>query len=200
MSLQQLVVWTTVCTTGIKWGPTEVDVVQECASSYNWPLFPFPFLPSLESNKDRMMEGKDQACFQVQLHPIISYLFSLIPRQSSGFNPAPVFSAYKAELCLWDWVCPSTLAPSDLHTHCTGALKIAEKQEINSHKWVQANEPGTHLKCSPQWARYPEPEDFNTVTVAHPHWPVCLCVPNRETSELYSNLKRLLKGGCVKDK
>lgn len=98
--------------------------------------FPLSFLCSLESNKDRMMEGKDQACFQVQLHPIISYLSSLIPRQSSGSNPAPVFSAYKAELCLWDWVCPSTLAPSDLHTHCIGALKIAEKQEINSHKWV----------------------------------------------------------------
>lgn len=62
--------------------------------------FPLPFLSSLESNKDRMMEGKDQACFQVQLHPFISYLSSLIPRQSSGFNPAPVFSAYKAELCL----------------------------------------------------------------------------------------------------
>lgn len=48
------------------------------------------------------MEGKDQACFQVQLHPIISYLSPLIPRQSSGFNPAPVLvlSAYKAELCL----------------------------------------------------------------------------------------------------
>lgn len=44
------------------------------------------------------MEGKDQACFQVQLHPIISYLTSLIPLQSSRFNPAPVFSAYKAEL------------------------------------------------------------------------------------------------------
>lgn len=62
--------------------------------------FPLPFLSSLESNKDRMTEGKDQACFQVQLHPIISYLSSLIPHQSSGFNPAPVFGAYKAELCL----------------------------------------------------------------------------------------------------
>lgn len=72
----------------------------EMCSVIRLTSFPLPFLSSLESNKDRMMEGKDQACFQVQLHPIISYLSSLIPRQSSGFNPAPVFSAYKAELCL----------------------------------------------------------------------------------------------------
>lgn len=74
------------------------------------------------------MEGKDQASFQVQLHPLISYLSLLIPRQSSGFNPAPVFSAYKAKLRLWDWVYPSALAASDLHTHWVGALKIAEKE------------------------------------------------------------------------
>lgn len=30
-----------------------------------------------------------------------------------------------------------------------GALKIAEKEEINSHKWVQGNEDGTHLKMLP---------------------------------------------------
>lgn len=64
------------------------------------PFFSSPVSSSLESNKDRMMEGKDQAGFQVQLHPIISYLSSLIPRQSSGFNPALLFSAYKAELGL----------------------------------------------------------------------------------------------------
>lgn len=43
--------------------------------------FCFPFLYSLESNKDRMMEGKDQACFKVQLHSIISYLL---------LNPSPL--------------------------------------------------------------------------------------------------------------
>lgn len=69
-------------------------------------------------------------------------------------------------------MCPSTLAHPDLHTHCIGALKIAEKEEINSHKWIQGNEPGTHLKCFPQWARLPGPVDFNAVTVAHPHWSV----------------------------
>lgn len=95
-------------------------------------------------------------------------------------------------------MCASILEPSDLHTHCIGALKIAEKDEINSHKWVQENEPSTYLKCSPQWTRYPEPGDFNTVTVAHPHWPVWLCVPSRGTSELCSNSKMLLDGGCMK--
>lgn len=54
------------------------------------------FLP-LESGKDGMMEGRDQARFQVQLHPIISYLsLPVIPLQLPAFNPAPVFSAYKA--------------------------------------------------------------------------------------------------------
>lgn len=133
------------------------------------------------------MEGKDQTSFQVQLHPIISYLSSLIPRQSSGLNPALVFSAYKAELCLWDWVCPSTLATSFLHTHWTGALKIAEKDKINSHEWLSGNPETWHPseKAPHKWARYAEPGDFNTVTVACSHWPVwVLCVPSRGTSEL----------------
>lgn len=154
--------------------------------------FCLPFLYSLESNKDRMMEGKDQACFKVQLYSIISYLSSLIPHHLSAFNPALVFSAYKAELCLWDWMCPSILETLDLHTHCIRALKIVEKDEINSHNWVQESEPG------PQWARYPGPGDLNTVTVAHSHWPVWLCVPSRGTSELCSNSKILLDGGCMK--
>lgn len=65
-----------------------------------------------------------------------------------------------------------TLAPSDLHTHYIRALKTGEKEEINSHKWVQENEPGTHLKCSPQWAGYPEPGDV----IPSPRLCMELCV------------------------
>ena len=80
---------------------------------------------------------------------------------------------------------PSTLASSYLHTHCTEALNVLEKQEIKNHKWVQANEPGTYLKDFPLGVRYLEPGDFNTVTVVYPLSPGLLCMPSSGTSGIY---------------
>lgn len=52
-------------------------------------------------------------------------------------------------------MCPSILETLDLHTHCSRALKIVEKDEINSHKWVQESEPGTPVdKVSRAWGIY----------------------------------------------
>lgn len=44
-----------------------------------------------------MMEGKDQASFQVRPAPLFHIFSSLIPSPVVGSNPALVFSAYRAE-------------------------------------------------------------------------------------------------------
>lgn len=101
MSGQQLLVWTTDCTKGRKQNRSSSSKCYVGLCFLIWlTSFPLAFLFFLESSKNRMIEGKDQARFQVQLHPIISYLSFLIPRRSSGLKPAPVFGAYRAELCL----------------------------------------------------------------------------------------------------
>lgn len=63
-------------------GRTDVEPYSgEC--DWDVPLFASSSLLPLENGKDGMMEGKDEARFQVQLHPIISYLSPLR-------NPSPV--------------------------------------------------------------------------------------------------------------
>lgn len=137
------------------WGPNNIRYINDhitlCAVVNVMQLMSLfsllAFLPPWGEPRAWMMESKDQPCFQVQPHPIISYLFFLIPHQSPGSNPASMFSAYKAALCLCDWACPGTVVPSHLHTHCTEALKIAERQNINNQKWVQVHELGTPLEA-----------------------------------------------------
>lgn len=131
----------------------------------------FFFFFSSKNNEDRMMESKDQARFQVQLHPIISYLPSLIPSPVVWFQSLPQSLVLTKQNCACEIeCCPHVRRYPQICIHIAREpSKIVGVQEINSYKWVQVDELCSPLMMLPRreqciWSL----GDFNSGTVARP--------------------------------
>lgn len=134
---------------------------------------PLPFSP-WRAARTRCWKAKIKSAFKSNSIPLFHISPPVIPLQLPAFNPAPVFSAYKAypgtprlNLSQYFWV----LRLVSPYEGCSSKTWTKEPLKKSAGVWI------CHLmRRSLQW--WSMQRIFNPVTAACPRCPVCLYVPS----------------------